>query len=188
MAMLAMWFLETDAISSGNAKLLMIFIGLVALAMVSQAVVQIAFSIKATKAIKGLVETVEEFKEKTLPLIDSARQIGLTTQSLISDAAPKVKAITDNLLETSEAVRGSAQRFDRTFADANVRAQRQVARVDGMVTAALTATVEVVETINQGVRVPARKVAMMATQAKFAFEGLLARLKARAAAPRSGDR
>jgi hypothetical protein len=51
--------------------------------------------------------------------------------------------------------------------------------VDGMITAALTTTTEVVEAVANGLRVPAQKIAAMAGQAKLAFDGLLARFKAR---------
>jgi methyl-accepting chemotaxis protein len=188
MAIAAMWLQETDAISSGNAKLLMIFIGLVALALVTQAIVTLYIAIKAGKAIKELTETVAEFKGKALPLIDSAREIGAATQLLLNDTTPKVKAITDNLLDASEVVRDSAKRFDKTAADVNVRALRQVARVDGMVTAALTTTAEIAETIQHGIAVPARKIAVIATQAKATFEGLLAKAKSMAANGPFGSR
>jgi hypothetical protein len=46
-----------------------------------------------------------------------------------------------------------------------------------MVTAALTATVEVVETIGNGIRRPAQKIASLAGQAKRFAEGLLAGIK-----------
>jgi hypothetical protein len=46
-----------------------------------------------------------------------------------------------------------------------------------MVTAALTATVEVVETIGNGIRVPAQKIASLAGHAKRLAEGLLAGIK-----------
>ena len=46
-----------------------------------------------------------------------------------------------------------------------------------MVTAALTATVEMVETIGNGIRGPARKIAALAGQAKRFAEGLLAGFK-----------
>jgi len=49
--------------------------------------------------------------------------------------------------------------------------------VDGMVTAALITTAEVVETIGNGIRVPARKLAVILTQAKIVGEGLLAKVK-----------
>ena len=177
MAMLAMWFQGTDAISEVNANLLTVFIGLVALAMLVQAVTLIVLAAKSAKSIKGLAETVDELKQKALPLIDSATQISQTAEFLLNENAPKVRAIADNLLETSDLVRGTAQHFEATLADANLRTQRQVARVDGMVTAALTATVEVVETIGNGIRGPAQKIASLAGQAKRFAEGLLAGIK-----------
>jgi len=137
----------------------------------------IVLAAKSVKAIKGLAETVDELKQKVLPLIDSATQISQTAEYLLSENAPKVRAIADNLLETSDLVRGTAQHFEETLADANLRTQRQVARVDGMVTAALTATVEVVETIGNGIRRPAQKIASLAGQAKRFAEGLLAGIK-----------
>ena len=175
--MLAMWFQGTDAVSEINTNLLTIFIGLVALAMLVQVTALIVLAAKSVKAIKGLAETVDELKQKVLPLIDSATQISQTAEYLLSENAPKVRAIADNLLETSDLVRGTAQHFEETLADANLRTQRQVARVDGMVTAALTATVEVVETIGNGIRGPAQKIASLAGQAKRFAEGLLAGIK-----------
>jgi methyl-accepting chemotaxis protein len=177
MAMLAMWFQGTDAVSEINSNLLTIFIGLVALAMLVQATALIVLAAKSVKAIKGLAESVDELKQKALPLIDSATEISRSAQSLMTETAPKVRAIADNLLETSDLVRGTAQHFEETLADANLRTQRQVARVDGMVTAALTATVEVVETIGNGICGPAQKIASMAGQAKRFAEGLLAGIK-----------
>jgi hypothetical protein len=151
MAMLAMWFQGTDAVSEINSNLLTIFIGLVALAMLVQAI--------------------------ALAVLDSATEISRSAQSLVTETAPKVRAIADNLLETSDIVRGTAQHFEETLTDANLRTQRQVARVDGMVTAALTATVEVVEAIGNGIRGPAQKIAFIAGQAKRFAEGLLAGFK-----------
>jgi methyl-accepting chemotaxis protein len=177
MAMLAMWFQGTDAISELNTNLLTVFIGLVALAMLVQAIALVGLAARSAKAIKGLVETVDELKQKALPLIDSVTEISRSAQSLVTETAPKVSAIADNLLETSDLVRGTAQHFEETLADANLRTQRQVARVDGMVTAALTATIEVVETIGSGIRVPAQKIASLAGQAKLLAEGLLARIR-----------
>ena len=188
MAMPAMWFQETYTFSSGNAKLLILFIGLVAVSMVVQAIVTISVSVKAAKAVKEMAETAQEVKGKLLPLIETATEVSRMSQSILHDAAPKVKIISDNLTETSRAVRASAQQFDKTFADVNFRTQRQVARVDGMVTAALTATVEAVETVQQGIRVPAQKIAAMTTQARFALEGMFAKVKAMAAKPPFVDR
>ena len=183
MTMLAMWLQESYTFSSGNAKLLIAFIALVAVSMVAQAIVTIFVALKAAKAIKDLAATAEEFKTKALPLIDAAMDMGHTAHTLLNDTAPKLTLITDNLLETSDVVRHSAQEFDKTVTDANRRTQRQVARVDGMVTAALTTTAEVTEAVANGIRVPVQKMVVIATQAKLVLEGIFARIKSKA-----GDR
>jgi methyl-accepting chemotaxis protein len=177
MAMLAMWFQDTDALSAIDTKLLIVFVGLVALALLVQAIALIVLAAKSVKAIKGLAASVDELKEKALPLIDSATEISRSAQALVTETAPKMRAIADNLVETSDLVRGTAQHFERTLADANLRTQRQVARVDEMVSATLTATVELVEVIGNGIRVPAQKIAALAGQAKLFAEGLLAKIR-----------
>ncbi len=186
--MLAMWFQEADSVSALNTRLLAVFLGVVALTMVALAIAVVVLAARSVKAIRGLVETVDELKQKALPLIDSATEISRTAESLLRENAPKVKFIADNLVETSDLVRGTAQHFERTLADANLRTQRQVARVDGMLTAALTATVEVVETIGNGIRVPAQKVAALAAQAKLLAEGVLGKIRSAAAGTRFGGR
>lgn len=194
MAMLAMWLQETYTFSSGSAKLLMIFVGLAAVSMVVQAIALIALAVRTSGTAKDLSEMAEELKDKLLPLIATATEVGRTSQALISETAPKVKRITDNLVrtsdtlvETSNMVRESAQHFDQTLADVNVRAQRQVARIDGMVASALNTTSEIVETIDSGIRGSAQKIAGMATQMRYGLEGLLARVKGKSAGPPSGN-
>jgi hypothetical protein len=180
MAIWAMWFQETYVFSSGNAKLLMFFIGLVAVALTAQAVVLILMAVKAAKAAKELAATANELKARVVPLIETSMEVSKMSQSLLRETVPKVKLITDNLVETTNVARASAQKFDKTITDANLRAQRQVARVDGMVTAALTTTAEVADSITNGIKGPAQRIAVVATQAKFIAEGILDKIKSMA--------
>ena len=179
---IAMWLQEPDLAHTNF--LIMIFIGLVAVAMTVMAIALIVVAVTTAKAIKGLTETADELKGKVLPLIDSATEITKTGQALLQDTAPKVKHITDTLVdasdalaETSKAARSAVQQFDATIVDINQRTQRQVARVDGMVTTALTATIDAVETISKGLRVPAQKIVAAAGQAKLVAEGLFAKIR-----------
>jgi uncharacterized protein YoxC len=172
---------------NGTNHLIMIFIGMVAIAMVVMAVAMIVVALVAVKAAQGLTATVEEMKGKVLPLIDSATEISKTSQALLHDSAPKVKHITDNLViasdtlaETSKSARAVVAQFDTTLTDVNLRTQRQVARVDGMVTAALTTTAEVAEAIGNGIRGPVQKIGAVLSQARYAAEGLLAKIKSMA--------
>jgi hypothetical protein len=148
MVMMAFWQgLESDSISAGNTRLLMIFVGIVALSMLSQAIIFAVMAVGAKRTQKRVLAIAEEMRARAIPIIDTA-------EDLIDDMVPKVKKITDNVLETSHVVRSKAQEFDATLSDANRRAQVQIARVDGMLAEALTATGTLAEMIHQGVRKP----------------------------------
>ena len=179
----AMWLQESDL--AGTNRLIMIFIGMIALAVLGMAIVMMVIAVKALKTVKEFGVTAEEFKKKLLPLVDELTGFSKSGRQLLEDSAPKLKVIAENLVKTSDTLveaskvaRSAVQHIDATISDANMRTQRQVARVDGMFTTALDTTSEVVETINHGIRVPAQKIAAMAGQAKVVLEGLLARAKA----------
>ncbi len=181
-----MWLQESYTFSSGNAKLLMVFIGMVAVSLLIQGIAVIVLAAMTAGMIKGVSATVDELKAKALPLIDSATDISQSAQDLLEQTKPRVNAITDNLVmasemlvETTGVVRASAQQFDLTIADANIRTQRQIARIDDMVTAVLTTTTEIVETVANGIRVPAQKIAGIATQLRYGIEGIYAKVKSR---------
>jgi len=183
----AMVFEQPELVATN--RLIMVFIGLITVAVLALAIVLIVVAMKAVGALKGLSATAEEIKAKMLPLLEVAADVGRTSRDLLQDSVPKIKVITANLAETSDTLKATSktaqsvvEHCDVTIADVNLRAQKQVARVDGMVTAALTTTSEVVETIGHGLRVPAQKIAAMASQAKYAAEGLLAKVKSMAGA------
>lgn len=186
MISLAMWLQSDLALTN---RLIMILIGLIVLALLGLAIVLIVVAVKAVKAIKDITATAEEFKTKMLPLLDVAADVGRTSRDLLAETAPKLKVITANFVETSESLKETSraakavvEHCDATIADANLRAQRQVARVDGMVTAALNTTAEVVEAIGGGLKISAHRIAGLAGQARNLAEGFIAKFRARRAA------
>lgn len=200
MAALAMWTQDTGGavLSPDTAKWIIICLAVIAFSMLVQALVYIVgglVALKAIKEVKGTVDevrkdaktSIEEIKAKVYPVVDGIMHIGHTAQTMVDEAAPKVKVVTEHLVETSRIVREAANKLGQTadhlshtVTDANQKAQRQVARVDGMVTAALDTTAEVVATVEHGIKVPAQKIAQAATQARFVVEGVFDRLKAMA--------
>ncbi len=96
----AMWLQDADLASTNH--LIMIFIGLVAVAMAAMAIAMIVVAAISAKAIKGMNATVAELKGKVLPLIDVATDISKTSRAMMQDAAPKVKHITENLVTASD--------------------------------------------------------------------------------------
>jgi uncharacterized protein YoxC len=177
MTLLAMWIQEAGV--AGNHSLITIFLGLIAVAVAIAAVVMMMVAVKALKAIEEIGATAAEIKGRMLPMLDEVREFSKTGREvLITENLAKTS---DALVDTSNSVRSAVRQLDNTVTDANQRAQRQVARVDGMVSATLTVAAEAVEIIGNGIRGPLQKVAVMATQAKLVGEGLLEKIKSMAA-------
>jgi hypothetical protein len=171
MAMTALWQgLESDSISAGNTRLLMIFIGIVALSILSQAIIFAFMALGAKRTQARVLAIAEELRTRALPILTSSEE-------LIKETVPKVKTITDNLLETSHFVRTKAAEFDATLSDANRRAKAQVIRVDGMVESALTATGALAEMIHQSVRKPMLEVSGLVNGLKAGLNVLLHKSK-----------
>src|SRR5580698_2549314 len=168
--MSGMWLQDPDSLSSGNSRLLMIFVAMVAIAMVAQAVALIIMAIGAAKARKRGLEIAEEIRVKMMPIIAG-------THEMIRDNAPKVKIITENFVEASHVIRAKAQEFDVTASDLNVKTRAQAARVDGMVTSVLNTTAEIAESIQRGIKVPVREVSGIVNGVKAGLEVLVGRAK-----------
>jgi hypothetical protein len=168
--MSGMWLEDPGSLSSGNSKLLMVFVGMVAIAMSAQAVALIVMAIGAAKARKRGLEIAEEVRMKVMPILES-------TQEIISDVKPKVKIITENLVETSHVVRAKAAEFDATASDLNRKTRAQVARVDGIVTAVLNTTTEISETLQRAVKVPVREFSGLVNGLKAGIDVLVGKAK-----------
>jgi hypothetical protein len=168
--MSGMWLQDAGSLSSGNSRLLMWFVGLVACAMVVQAVAVIVLAIGLAKASKRALEIADEMRTKIGPLLD-------TTQTVFHDAAPKVKIITENLVETSHLVRSKALEFDATASELNMKARAQANRVDGMVTSVLNTTAEISQTLQRAVKVPVREFTGLVNGFKAGVDVLVGRAK-----------
>ena len=165
-----MWLQDAGSISSGNSRLLMWFVGMVAFAMVVQAIAVIVLAIGTAKASKRALEIADELRTKIGPVLD-------VTQSVFQDAAPKVKIITENLVETTHMVRNKTRELDATASELNMKTRAQAARVDGMVTSVLNTTAEISETLQRAVKVPVREVAGLVNGFKAGVEVLVGRAK-----------
>jgi hypothetical protein len=169
MLILAAWQgLQNDSISSGNTRLLMIFVGMVALCMLAQTIVVIAMAIGAKKAQERVALIAEQLRGRSEPILDAA-------ETLLKDSVPKVKVITENLVETSRIVREQAEKLNSTLSDANTRTKAQVARVDGMVSSALSATGSVAEMIHKGIKTPVVEIAGVVNGLKAGLDVLLSK-------------
>ncbi len=172
-----MWMQDPGSLSSGNSTLLTVFVALAAFAMLVQAVALVAMAIGAAKALKRGIAIAEEVRVKALPIIESSQGLIRETQELIRENAPKVKGITENLMETSDLVRNKARDFEATATDVNLKTRAQVARVDGMVSSVLNTSAEIADTIQRGIKIPVREVSGVVNGLKAGLDVLVGRAK-----------
>jgi uncharacterized protein YoxC len=165
-----MWLQDADSISSGNSRLLMIFVGMVAVALMVQAIALVVMAVGAAKARKRVLAIVEEVRAKAMPALES-------TQDFIANTAPKMMTLAENLVETSNVVRSKAVEFDSTLTDVNNKARVQAARADDIVTTVLTSTAEVVNAVQAGIRVPVREFNGLVNGLKAGLDVLVGRSK-----------
>jgi len=171
---LAMAFFQ-DASSAHDMHLIRIFVTLIAVALVLQALGVLLVAIYAAKFLSLLHSISSNVEEKALPLITR-------TSDLVRDLTPKVTAIGTNVEQVSYTVRAkidelgqTVTQLNETIADANGRTRVHVARVDNIVSEALDTTEDVSRTVQQGIRVPVREIAAIIAGIKVAVETLIDR-------------
>jgi methyl-accepting chemotaxis protein len=195
MTFLAIWFQDSEMANSLHT--MSNFMGVLAISVLVLTLLILiggaVLSMKVLKAVNKFTTIASELQTKANPILQEVAVISRHTREVLEDAKPKIATITENLAKTSATLsetavttKATVEKLQATVTDANARTQRQVARVDGMVSAALNTTAEVVESINHGIRVPAQKVAQAATQARIVAEGLIDRIKSMAGNMPSG--
>jgi phage-related protein len=205
---LALWQAQ-DSINSGNSKLLMIFIGIAAFALLAQAIVVAIAGLGVMKAQKVIMEHVAEIKGKVMPLIENShalvtdltpqvKQITSKVNTLVTDLTPEIKLITTKVHDITQKVdqitghleeiavvaKDKVNEFGPTISAANVtlleanetvraanrKSREQIERMDGMVTGALDATVNMGTSIGHAITAPVREVSAMFNSAKESLE------------------
>jgi hypothetical protein len=148
MTTMAVWQgLQSDSISAGNTRLLIILMAVVALSTLIQAIVVTLVIVGAAKAQKRVQEIAEELRVKLIPILDTA-------EILTKESLPKIRAITDNLVAASEVIKSRTKEFDSTLTDMNAKTRVQITRVDSMITTTLTAVGALGAMIHQGIKTP----------------------------------
>jgi hypothetical protein len=168
--MSGMWLEDAGSLSSGNSRLLMFFVAMVAVALVAQAFALIAMAVGAAKTRKRALEIFEQIHAKMLPMLENYH-------GFIQETGPKVKIITDNLVEVSHVVRAKAMEFDATASDLNSKTRAQMNRVDGMVTSVLDTTSDISQTVQRGIKMPVREFSGLMNGLKAGLDVLVGRAK-----------
>jgi len=163
-----------------DSRLLMIFIGIVAVSMFLQAMVTVGLGIAAFKAQRKLLGHLEEFKAKALPLIDKSHALVVELGPQVHKIAATVETITEHVEriaavvhEKTDEIAPTITAANLTVQDVNLKARAQVSRVDHMVSSVLDATVRLGVAIEQGIARPSREIAGVLSGFRAGFDTLL---------------
>jgi len=167
--------LQESEFTKHDIHLAMIFLAIIAIALVAQAIgvlISGAFAAKLSKRVGDLADTIEK---KTVPILDKTNQ-------MLHDLSPKVQSFTQNAEQISYTVRTKVDELavtvgelNDTVREINGRTRMQVVRVDGIVTDALVATEEISQTVQNGIKAPVRQIAGVIAGLRAGLETLIER-------------
>jgi methyl-accepting chemotaxis protein len=166
---------QQDELTKRDIHWAMLFLAVIALSMVAQAVgvlISAGFGAKLLHRVNAIADIVET---KTGPILDQ-------TNGILRDLAPKVKSVGENAEQISSTVRVKVDELGVTITELNAtmreingRTRVQVQRADNIVSDALHATEEISQTVQQGIKGPVKQIAGVIAGVKAAVETLVAR-------------
>ena len=162
-----------------NDTLLMVFIGVSALAIVVQAAMMAAMYATTKRTSERLEQLAGEIRAKALPAAESI-------QSIIVDNRGRVEDILANLSETASTARSQVVRIDATLNDVLDRARLQIVRADEITTNALDRVEETTEILQHAVVKPVQRLNGVISGVSAGLGMFVAGRRVRKNGPRAG--
>jgi methyl-accepting chemotaxis protein len=167
--------LQESGLTAHDVHLAMIFIGIIALALVVQAVGIVVVGSFAARLLHRVDGIASEIHERTTPIIDKANE-------MLHELSPKITSITHNTEHISFTVRSKVDELGETVSQLNETVQgingltrNHIAHVDAIVGDALDATEEISATIQEGIRTPVNQVVGIIAGVKAAIDMFISR-------------
>jgi methyl-accepting chemotaxis protein len=166
--------------NSNVEMLLMIFVGITAVAVLLQACVLLGMFLIMRKAIVAGKEEVAEFRAKLIPVLDSskelmesgqdvirtAKDLMKTASSLITDLEPHLESAATELANMARDVHQQTNQLQAAVDQVALKARRQVDRVDHMATSTLNGLERFGSFVNEAVNLPVRQLSGVIAAAK----------------------
>lgn len=157
--------------SETDRLVLMIFTAVSSLGVLLQAFILLGIFLAVKKAAARLTEVTDEAKGNLLPIL-------VTSRSLLDEVSPKIKVITNNLVETTNKLREQAIHVNATVDDIVDKSRVQAARVDEMVAGTLDTIEHATEAIQHSISAPIRQISGVLNGLRAGFEVLKRRQQA----------
>ena len=148
-----------------NETIELALIALVALAMLTQAIVLLAAFVALRKAARAVDEKVEDIRSSVMPLVDKTRE-------LLTTLTPKIQQTTEDVSALAHSLR--VQTGDVRFAANEViaRVRSQTTRIDALLTSLLDAVERAGDFMSDAVGKPMRQLSAILASVKATVESL----------------
>ena len=150
---------------SNTQTLLIVFVGLTAVAVLLQAGVLLGIFLTVRKAVTFAKDEAEHYRGKVLPLIDSGNKLVLSGKELVASATnlintvePQLSTAASELAEMTRSLHVQTERLQAQADEVAAKVRVQTARVDGMTTSLLNGVDRAGRFLNEAVNVPIRQV------------------------------
>ena len=145
--------------TEAQAHLLLIFVGIIAVAALIQFIALAAMGVALARFFADAKTLVDEAKGKFYPMAETIHRLATTTEGIVDDAAPKVRRITSNIADTSDVYRAKVGQIDTFITETTTKARKQRDRVDAAATHLMDRTEEITTSVQNGFMAPFRQVA-----------------------------
>ncbi len=159
---------------------LLVYTGVVAFAVLIEAIALGALAFAAAKLFKQLAQVTQEAKGKVYPILASVRditakgqEIAEVARNVVADSEPKIKRITTNIADTTDVYRAKVAEVDTLITDTTNKARHQSERIDDMVTSVVTRTGEIAGQVSHAILAPVRQVSGLVNGAKASIESMI---------------
>jgi methyl-accepting chemotaxis protein len=157
--------------NSNIETLLMIFIGITAVAVLLQACVLLGIFLTVRKAVQRGQDQADHLSAKLVPVLDSSKELMesgkdvvnlakdliKSADSLIADLEPRLESAATELADMVRDVHLQANRLQASVDEVAGKARRQVDRVDQMATSTLNGLDRFGSLVNEAVNLPVRQ-------------------------------
>jgi len=148
-----------------NQTLEVIFVGLVALALITQAFILLAALIVMRKTAKSIGEKLDTFGASAIPLIDK-------TRTLVNNLSPRIEGAADDVAALTHSLRRQTADLQSLSNEIVMRTRAQATRLDGMMTGVLDSVERAGNFVTDTVNKPLRQLSAILASIKAAVESL----------------
>ncbi len=137
-----------------GSTVFLIFTGVVTFAVVLQTAILVAVFLAAKNAQSKAMDEVDRLREELQPILRAATD----SMALVSELAPRLRAIATNVQATTERLRDQVEHIDTVVVDVTAKTRNQVIRIDNMVTDTLDAVAHGTRVVQDNVMAPLRQI------------------------------